>query len=259
MKHIDNDVASINCSEDLHEVISRFCVIVRNNPSVLRPVKDYDEDVRQILSSEGFTLYPTVKTTTLFYDPGTDCFFKTIHPLSLKHRVVYYCLNKAASLFGLSEEMRVKGVKTQGVAAFGFLKMGRRPFYASPRVEGESLFDVLIKKKQKITIDEYQKVIDEIIKLHKTGYWLGDAHLAHVFMKNGEVSGLIDIDSIRKNRPCQLKNIAKDLAGLNHPELPLSKEQKSSLLHYYMEKAGIEGNKKFPELITYYTDRRWKD
>jgi hypothetical protein len=259
MKHIDNEVACINCNEGLHEVISRFCDIVRDNPSVIRPVKDYDESVHAILFSEGLELYPTVKTTTLFYDPGTDCFFKTIHPLSLKHKVLYYCLNKAEALFNLSEEMRVRGVKTQSVAAFGFLKNGRRPFYASPRVEGESLFDVLVKKKQTVTMDEYRKAVDEVIKLHNTGYWLGDAHLAHVFMNNGKVSGLIDIDSIRKNRPRLLKNIAKDLAGLNHPELPLSDEEKRSLLHYYMEKAGIEGNKKFPELIEYYTKRRWKD
>jgi hypothetical protein len=74
MKHIDNEVACINCNEGLHEVISRFCDIVRDNPSVIRPVKDYDESVHAILFSEGLELYPTVKTTTLFYDPGTDCF-----------------------------------------------------------------------------------------------------------------------------------------------------------------------------------------
>lgn len=261
MKYIENDVASVhyNENESLKNSISKFCRIVKDNPSVLVPVKDADADVKAILNAEGFELYPTVKKTTLFYDRDTDGFFKILHPLSLKHRVLYSLFDKSRAIYELSEELHSHGIKAMRVIAFGLIKKGSRPFFVSKRVAGDCLNNILIREKNALTMDEYRSVIDEVAKIHSHGYWLGDAHLAHIFIKDGEVTGFIDIDSIRRNRPYKLKNIIKDIAGLNHPELPLSDDEKRSLLNYYLGRVGSADNGKFPELLKRYTERRWGD
>ena len=126
------------------------------------------------------------------------------------------------------------------------------------RVEGESLYDLLIREKKQLPMQTYLKVIEDIAKLHNLGYWLGDAHLSHIFIKDTEVSGFIDIDSIRKNRPYMLRHIAKDIAGVNHPKLPITKKEKNKLLNYYMQISEIKNENRFRQLVKYYTERRWK-
>ncbi len=259
MKCIKTDVAKVQHDENesLGNSISKFCRIVRDNPCVLVPVKDADAEVKAILHAEGFELYPTVETTTLFYDRDTDSYFKILHPLSVKHKVKYSLFDKSKAIYDLSEKFHSRGIKIIRVTAFGVIKQGPRPFYVSKRVDGDCLNNILIKKRNTLTMDEYRNVIDEVAKVHSHGYWLGDAHLAHVFVKDGEVTGFIDIDSIRKNCPYQLKNTIKDIAGLNHPELPLSGDEKTSLLNYYLAKVGLADNRKFTELLKHYTARRW--
>ena len=141
--------------------------------------------------------------------------------------------------------------------AYGLLKEGRRTFFVTKRVEGVRLYDTLIKERGSIPMSGYRKVLDEVAKFHALGYWLGDAHLAHIFFKDSEVTGFIDIDGIRRNWPYRLKNLAKDIAGLNHPELSIPEEEKKILLHYYMEKLNISRARQFRKLLKSYTARRW--
>jgi hypothetical protein len=72
------------------------------------------------------------------------------------------------------------------------------------------------------------------------------------------VTGIIDLDGIRRNRPFRWKNPAKDLAGLNHPGLPLACEEKASLLGRYLDKMKVTDREKFQRMVMQYTDRRWK-
>ncbi len=261
MRRFENEVVRVAFSgtEEMHSSILRLSRLIGDFPSILRPFRGADEGVRDILSSQGFRLYPTVKKTTLFHDPSTDCFFKILHPLSLKHRFSFLVTDRAGHVRDISEQLLSKGVKTAKVAAYGFLRKGRRPFFAVRRVEGESLYDILIRGNRNITMSEYRKVIEEISRLHSLGYWFGDAHLSHIFIKDGEVSGIIDIDGIRKNRPFMIRNLAKDIAGFNHPGIPLTGDEKKSLFEYYADMQQIENRGKFLQTVKYYTERRWKD
>ena len=259
MKSIKNDAACFHYDGDeaLEASLERLCRLVSGHPSVLEPVRDMSEHLKETLASEGFMLYGTVKKTTLFYDPGTDCFFKILHPLHLKDKVLFRFINRAAAVYALMEYLYSRGVSVQRVIAYGMFKTGRRPFFVVRKADGESLYDLLIRQRKTLTMAAYEKVMEVAAKLHALGYWFGDAHLSHIFITEKGVSGIIDIDSIRRNRPFMLKKPAKDLAGLNHPGLPLSEEEKRSLLTYYVRLTGLDNEKKILELIKYYTERRW--
>ncbi len=260
MKRLENETAVFNYSgEVMHSSIEKLSALIRNSPAVLEPARNMNDNMKDLFSSAGFKLYPTVKKTTLFYDPDTDCFFKMLHPLSFKNRILFLFTDKAGAIYNLSEYLWSKGARVQRVTAYGLLKEGRRPFFAVKRAEGESLYDLMIRGGKKLPMDMLRKVLDETAKFHRLGYWLGDAHLSHIFITDEGVSGFIDIDSIRKNIPYMLKNPAKDIAGLNHPELPLTKDEKKSLLAYYLNIAGIKDENKFLKMLKYYTERRWKD
>jgi len=247
--------------------MSKFCDVLKGCPLCLEPFRNINEEVKEEFSKEGFRLYATVKATTLVYDPETDCFLKILHPMTIKSRVLFYLTDRARSIYNISEHLLSQGTKVQPVAAYGFIKKGRRPFFAIKKVAGESLYDILIRGGKTPGMETYRNAISEVARIHGLGYWLGDAHLSHIFIKGTEVSGLIDIDGIRKNRPFMLKNLAKDIAGLNHPELPLTKDEKMSLLDHYLDAVEISKKtprrlrgvkKKFIQLIKHYTERRWK-
>jgi len=261
MKCLKNDVVTCcyNDSPDLHASIERLAGLFRRNPSLLEPFRSISSEIEDHFKAGGFQIYPTVKKTTLLYDPASDCFLKVLHPLNLKHRMQFAVQQRTRVIYKTTEYLFSKGVPLQRVEAYGTLKIGSRPFFVVKRAGGESLYDIFIRRKQTVNMDHCRAVISEISKVHALGFWLGDAHLSHIFVKDGNVSGIIDIDSVRRNRPFLLKNPAKDLAGLNHPDLPLSRDDKNSLLDCYLTLSGIRKKDKFIRLIKYYTERRWKD
>jgi hypothetical protein len=243
----------------LNPSIEKLSGLFRRNPSLLEPFRRVSSEIEDHFMAEGFQIYPTVRKTTLLYDPASDVFLKVLHPLSLKHRVQFAVMARSKSIYNTTEYLCSKGVPLQRVEAYGTLTVGSRPFFGVKRADGDALYDIFIRQKQTMSMDHCRAVIDEISRVHSLGFWLGDAHLSHIFVKDGKVSGMIDIDSIRKNRPYMLKNPAKDLAGLNHPDLPLSGDDKNSLLEYYLSISGIRKKDKFICLLKYYTERRWKD
>jgi tRNA A-37 threonylcarbamoyl transferase component Bud32 len=261
MKCIENDAARL-CyieSKELSDVIKKLCHLIKSNPFILKPFRDINEDTKRVLSAKGFHLYSTVEKTTLFYDPETDCFFKILHPLTLKNKLLYLFIHRTRAIYNLAEYLHSRGIKVQRVMVYGIFKKGRLPFFAIKRAEGKSLYDILIREKKTLPLDTYRRVIDEIVKLHSLGYWFGDAHLSHIFITDSGVSGIIDIDSIRKNHFFTMKNFAKDIAGFNHPELPLTEDKKNSLLSYYLKSMGINRENIFLRFLKYYSERRWKD
>ncbi|MBI4847604.1 MAG: hypothetical protein HY808_03385 [Nitrospirae bacterium] len=276
MKHISNDAASFHCSEDILPSLARFCEIIKRYPISLEPYRGINEKAQAAFQEGGFQLYSTVKKTTLVYDPSEGCFIKVLHPLNIKDKISFLFSDKASAIYNISEQLLSKGVKAMKVTAYGSLKKGRQPFFAVKKAEGESLYDIMIRGKRTLDTQILKNVLDEVAGLHRLGYWFGDAHLSHIFIKDTGVSALIDIDGIRRNRPYMLKRLAKDIAGLNHPELPLTKDEKRSLLNYYVDAVGIDKKttpfnsplkkggqrgvkKKFIQLLKYYTERRWKD
>jgi len=261
MKYIKNEAAVFYCinSRLVQYFISRLADLAQKNPGVFEPVMDLSEDAKAILSQTGLQLYPTVRKTTLIYDPATESYLKILHPMNLKNRVLFRLRDRGEEICRVAERMIREGINVSDVIAYGHFKKRRLPFYVVKKAEGESLYDILIRGKRTIGMEIYQNVIAEVARIHRLGYWLGDAHLSHIFIKDGQVSGIIDIDSVRRNRPFCLKNCAKDIAGLNHPELPLTKEEKKGILYHYLKAAGIRNEKKFRRLLTHYTERRWKD
>ncbi|MBI5666030.1 MAG: hypothetical protein HZC49_13230 [Nitrospirae bacterium] len=259
MKYIKNKAASFHCTDDILPSLGRLSEIISRRPSCLEPFRGMNEEVKAIFSEGGFQLYPTVKKTTLLYERESDCFFKILHPLNIKNRVLFHLNNRARSVYNISGRLLSEGVKTASVIAYGRFNKGRSPFFVVRRAEGESLYEILIRGKRTLDRETYFNVIGEVAKIHRLGYRLGDAHLSHIFVKDGRVSGIIDLDSIRRNRFFFLKKLAKDIAGLNHPELPLTEDEKREILYYYLNGAGITKGKRFSRMIKHYTERRWKD
>lgn len=261
MRHIENDTADFyyDPGEAVHDSITRLCDLIRTEPVIIRPVRGINDDIKTLFEKKGFHFYSTVKKTTLFYDPATDSFFKILHPLKLKNKLSFLFMYKSRAIYNLSELLCAQGIKIQQITAYGLLKKGRLPFYLMKKAEGKSLYDTLIRERKSLPLNVYQEALNEMAKLHSAGYWFGDAHLSHIFIKGSTVSGIIDIDSIKRNRPYMVKNLAKDIAGLNHPELPLDSDEKKLLINHYLDAVKLKNRKKFHQMIKHYTERRWKD
>ncbi|MEW6416964.1 MAG: lipopolysaccharide kinase InaA family protein [Nitrospirota bacterium] len=277
MKYLENDIAYFHYNEAVLDSITRFCFLIRDNPFFLKPFRGINEEMRNIFPvrdkvvqqplyffdrtpvfcRDGLFLLPTVKKTLLFYDEKNDCFLKIIHPLTFKNKVFSLFSNKAKSIYYLSENLLSKGIKVPKILTFGVIKKIGSPFFIMGRVDGRSLLSILIKEKKKFPFDIYLKIIDRVAEVHRIGYWFGDLRISHIFMKNGDISGFIDIDNMRKNIPFRLRNLAKDIAGLNHPELPLSDEEKMSLFKHYISKLDIKKGEHLLQLVKHYTNRRW--
>ena len=87
MRCIKNDVGSFCCTEDLLPLLEKLCEIIRCSPICLEPFRGINEEMKRLFSSGGFQLYPTVKKTTLIYDPAAECFVKILHPLHIKNKI----------------------------------------------------------------------------------------------------------------------------------------------------------------------------
>jgi len=258
MKHFKNDTASFYSTEPLIPYLTKFCSLAEKYPFIFKPERGINDKSQKIFGREGFDLISTVKRTTLLYSRDADSFFKILHPLSLKKKILFFFSDKGKSLYSLSASLLEKEIKVPAVSAYGELRNGIGPFFVMSRIDGRSLNDILIRNNEVLPFEVYRKVMAEIAGLHKAGYWLGDAHLDHVFIKDGEVSGFIDIDGIRKNRFYSLKNYAKDIAGLNHYRLTLTEDKKKKLLDIYIEMTGINDPEHFCGLLKKYSVRRWE-
>lgn len=261
MKCLKNDVLTCYFNErpGLHTSIERLAFLIRKSPALLEPFRIVSSEIKEQFQAAEFRIYPTVKRTTLLYDPACDCFLKVLHPLDLKHRVQFAVKHRTRAVYRTAEYLYSQGVPLQRVEAYGTLKIGNRPFFIMKRAEGDSLYDMFIRQKRTVNMDLCRAVLGEVAKIHSLGFWLGDAHLSHIFVRDGGISGVIDIDSIRRNRPFMLRHPAKDLAGLNHPDLPLSDDDRKSLLDFYITEAAVRKRDQFIRLLKYYTERRWKD
>ena len=240
-------------------VLITFCDIIREHPFCLEPFKAGNEYVRNVFGEKGFQLLDTVKKTTLLYHQGTDSFFKIVHPLAVKHKIRFLLSDISGSLYRLNGRLCAAGVPLPPMLGYGTVRSGRRPFYVVRRAEGRSLYDLLIRGGGRMPLEVYERVVDTVALFHHQGYWFRDAHLSHIFVDRGSVTGFIDLDSIRRNFPFFLRNLAKDLAGLNHPGLRLSASEKILMAKRYCARMGITKEEQFLGKIAYYSERRWKE
>ena len=260
MKRHADRVARIEFDDALSPSIARLLDLLSTLRAVARSVGGADAVVESVFSSRGFRLCPTGPRTTVFHDPPSDCFFKILHrpPLTLRARAHSLISNRARQIRALSERLVDRGVRVPRVRASGTIRETGESLYAIDRAQGRSLYDVLIREQRALPTELYLKVIDAVAGLHRLGYWLGDAHLSHVFVHEGQVSGFIDIDGVRRNRPPRLSNLARDLAGLNHPGLPLGRAEKESLLEHYARRVGLRDEQGFRRLVADCSATRWR-
>jgi tRNA A-37 threonylcarbamoyl transferase component Bud32 len=260
MKHHRDRLASIWFDASLEPTVTRLLDLVRESPVILVPVLGADAVAAAACASRGFRLYPTVLSTTLFHDPASDCFLKIIHPRprTLRERARSLITDRARQIYSLSEWLGQHGVKVPRVRAFGTMREGGQPFYAVDRLQGRSLYDILIREQRELSSGLAQKVIDEVARLHSIGYWLGDAHLSHIFVHDEDVNGFIDIDSMRRNRPFRSSNLARDLAGLNHPMLSVGRGDKESLLRRYARRMDLKDGRAFQRMVEEFSEARWR-
>ena len=256
MRHADH-TARIEFHDALAPSITRFLAVLADCSPSRWPSRDAAADV---FSARGFHLYPTWSHTTVFYDSASNCFFKILHrrPTTLRGRVHARITDRGRQIHALSRWLGDRGVPIPRVRAFGVVREGRKPLYALERARGRSLYDLLVRERGTIPLALCRTVIDAVARLHGLGYWLGDAHLSHIFVDQEEVSGFIDIDSIRRNRPPRLANLARDLGRLYHRGLPLGSTDGELLLQQYAARTGLNDVEAFERLAEGYASTRWK-
>ena len=258
MKYFSDTWAELWYEDSMWPSIEALHALLYEGPLILKPVKDADKDAEAAFAAHGFRLYPTVLRTTLFYDERSDCFFKMLHPIGIKKMILFAFTGTAHRIFRLSRQLSEQGITVPEVTAYGRIRDGNIPLFAMRRAQGRSLYDLLIKEGKTLPADLCLTVIAAVTRFHRAGFWFGDAHLSHIFTDGFAVTGFIDIDSIRRNWRKGLRNYAKDLAGLNHPRLPLTGDKKQELLYHYVKTMGIPDAEDFLEAVTYYSERRWK-
>lgn len=257
MIKVEHNAVSCHLDEEISRSFERLCGLLSRQPDLLRAEKGMEGDRQEQLQKYGFKLYSTVRNTTLFYDAADDCFYKILHPLTMKRRTVALFTDRTEKIYRTWRILVAQGIKMPEILCYGTIRQGRLPFFAVRRVQGRSLYDLLVREQEKLRSAIYYQAIDEIAKVHAAGYWLGDAHLSHIFVDGEEITGFIDIDSFRRNRVFRHRHFAKDLAGMNHPRLPMEDAEKRLLLDYYMDKTGIIKPAAFCDLVCHYTRRRW--
>lgn len=256
MKVLRNSAGSFRCTDDLLPSLEAFCDLVTGNPFLLRPFRGTNDEAERVFAASGFRLYPTITKTTLVYDVRTDTFFKILHPLSLKYRILFPLTNRARSLYLRSQDLLSRGLKVSPVVGYGRLGQGKMPFFIMRRIGGRSLYDRVVNDHEKITAETILRILDDLAPFHRYGFWMRDLHLRHIFIDQGAVSGFLEIDSIKRNIPFRMANLARDLAWVAHPHLSLSEEEKARSLDYYMEKAGIRRREKFLAVFESYEERK---
>jgi len=257
MRHIENDVSCFNVVEDFVPHVMRLCDLIRGHPQIIKPVRGMDDEIKRICEENALLFYPTVRDTTILYDIKSDCFFKILHPATLADRLKSLFKERAEEIYNLSGKLRREGIRVAEVVAYGRMKDEGKPVYMMKRISGRSIYDIVIRGGERIEFGIYQKVIDEVAKLHILGYWLGDAHVSHIFIDESEVSGFIDIDSIRRNGSFSIKKMAKDIAGLNYPGIPIMDKEKQLLLEHYIKTVNITDKEGFLRFLKIYIKKRW--
>lgn len=157
MRCIKNDVGSFCCTEDLLPFLEKLCEIIRRSPICLEPFRGINEETKKLFSGGGFQFYPTVKKTTLIYDPATECFVKILHPLHFKNKIYFLFTDRAKAIYNVSEYLLSKKIKVQRVIAYGSFNHRMQPFFAVKKAEGESLYDIMIRGNKTLDIRTLQK------------------------------------------------------------------------------------------------------
>ncbi len=263
MRLIKNDIMSFSCTDSCADsvlaAIENLCLIIKEYPDVISPFSGKNKEIEGIFRIRGFRLYSTIRKTMVFYDSASDSFFKIIHPISVRQKILFRIMNKAKSLYKLSKTLISKGLKVPEIIAYGRIKGGGQHFIVMKRLTGESLHDILIEQKKIIPKKVYFETIDEIIKIHQNRYWLRDTHLGHFFVNDMKHYGFLEIDSIKREPFPKLRNKARDLPGLAHPGLTLSDEEKMTILNHYMDEMDIRNRDDFVQMVKYYILRKSRD
>lgn len=258
MVKINNRVYHVCLDSSLERRFTELFDLLRDDPQLLCPVRGSIAERERQFRQKGFRLFPTVKRTTLLFDEEGLIFIKILHPIRMKEKALFRTGMKYRLLISRINSLSRAGIKIPEIKGHGYFKKGWLPFYIFASFKGRSLYDMVIRNSETIAEETIAEVIDGIAGLHRKGFYMGDAHLSHIFVRDGRFEGFIDIDGIRRVVFFRNRSFAKDLGYLNHPRLPFSEDLKMGIFDSYCEKMGIDKKERFMRLLKEYTEKRWK-
>lgn len=258
MKIIENDILFCLYQDSVEMLVQRIYDFFRKHSDILKSINGCNDSLKSLFLQNDFKLYPTKRKTIVFYDEKTKIFVKILYPFKFKEKLKARFTNQSKKVYFLSESLRKAGIKVPAVLAYGKIKKYNLPFFFMERISGSQLKKILIRQKSLLPMDTYFDIMKNVANLHKAGYWFRDLHLAHIYIEDSKMSGFIDFENVHKNIFFKIKKQAKDISGLNHPELQLSEEEKMRILKFYMAELKIKCETKFISYVKHYSETRWK-
>jgi len=249
-------------SKELVEEVKNILRIHDKYPEALFPLRGMNDNVNKIFNKIGFELIPTVPSTTVLKKLKSDktWFLKIYHPLKLKNKLLEGFYPRAKRTFQKTSRFLQYGLNTSEPLGWCYLRRLNKSIFIMDEVKGLSLYDILIRKKtitDKNRIKNIsEKLLNELCLCHSRGIFFGDLHLGHIYPE-GDRLYFIDLDSVIFKKHLRYDDIAKNLAGLNHPLLPLSKEERLSFLYNYAMAMNME-MEILLEKIKQLTKKRYK-
>lgn len=255
MVELKNKVCNAHIKREHKEALEKLSKIAENKSYLFLPFKGIRDEIFNEFSEFKLRLFSTSPKTLVLEDLDFRIVFKIIYINNLKHRLSGFFENKGLKIYRLSQYFRKKNIKIAEVLGYG--KFLKNPFYVVPKMKGESFLEIA-KRNDKNVLELFYKIIDEIIKIHKEGYFIGDANIKHFFFLNCEVEGIIDFDCFKKVYFLKKNRFCRDIGYLLRPELHLSKEEIRKLVSYY---SGIMmfNHTNVLTKIEYYRAKRWKN
>lgn len=253
MIRIKNKILDAFIDEKLKGFSDKLSLIGENKFWLFQPIRGIKEEIAKELLEFKLNLISTGVKTLVLEDLEYEVFFKMIFCDNLKHKILGILKNEGLRVYKLSEYFRGQGIKLPEVLGYGSFVLN--PFYVIPKMKGKSFLEII--KSGEVDIDKlFYKIIDEVIKIHREGYFIGDANIKHFFFIDKEIEGIIDFDSIRKVKIFKIKRFCRDLGYLLRPELKIENEKIQDIVIYYSKKMNLPYSKILLNTER-YRFRRW--
>ncbi len=231
-------------------------------PELWIPVRGENDRLKSIFQKVGYELIPTVMSTTVLRKVGAEgaWYVKIYHALKWKDRIRERLRPRALRTYLITRRFQSIGLQTPEPLGWCYIKGKNKSLIFTKQARGDSLYDIFIRKKtpfEKINQREVlEMVLNEMLLAHKSGVYFGDLHLGHIYITERDVE-FIDLDSVKFRGRLRPSEMARNLAGLNHPALPLEKELKSLFLKRYTEEMGLEPET-IKDQIMMFTEKRYR-
>lgn len=254
MVKVSNNILNAKIENKYKDCILKLSMIGEKKPTLLSPITGIKQEVYEELLNFQIKLFSTKAKSMVLEDLESGVVFKIIYLSTFKHKILKLLKNEAFRVYSVSKYLREKDIKVAKVLGYGNLL--KNPFYVIPKMKGES-FQEILNRERGNSLKLFYKIINEIIKIHKEGYFIGDANIKHFFFLGEKLEGIVDIDGIRRVVFCKLNKFSKDIGYLLRPELNLREQEKIEIINYYTDKMKIKDSN-FLYKVEGYRLKRWR-